>query len=110
MSDILTPIVEIINNTNVLQQIREVRPGALFTNVYFLIPFAALMLWWLYRLAVKNFILTGLVLGLWLFSGSSYTRNFIIGDELQLDKVLPVAGVGVVAVAVIVYILFIRSD
>ncbi|MFO7761731.1 MAG: hypothetical protein ACQES8_01765 [Thermodesulfobacteriota bacterium] len=110
MADILSLITEFISNTKVLEQIREVQVKALFSNVYFLVPFIGLMIWWLYRLAFKNFILTGLVVGLWLFSGSRFARDFIVGDELQLNKVLPVAGVGVAAIAVIVYILFIRSD
>lgn len=110
MFDFLTPVVEFINNTQVIQQIREVRPGALFTNVWFLVPFAALMLWWLYRLAMKKFVLAGIVIGIWLYSGSSYARNFIVGGELQPDKILPMAGVGIAAAVIIIYMLFIRSD
>ncbi len=110
MADVLGPVVEFIHSTKVLEQVQEVQVKALFTNPYFLIPFLALMIWWIYRLAVRNLVFTGVVIGLWLFSGSRFAQDFIVEGELQLSKVLPVAGVGIAAVAIIVYMLFIRSD
>lgn len=110
MADILGPIMEFIHGTKVLEQIQEVQVKALFTNVYFLTPFLILMIWWIYRLALRNLVFTGLIIGLWLFSGSRFAHNFIVDGELQVEKVLPVAGVGIAAVAITIYMLFIRSD
>jgi hypothetical protein len=37
-------------------------------------------------------------------------ENLVVGDKLQLDKVLPVAGVFIGAIAIAIYFLFMRSD
>jgi len=110
MMDIMGSIMDFIQNTQVVDQIRDVDAKGLFTNAYFLVPFLMLVGYWLYKQAVNSLILLVLSIGLWVFSGSSYAHNMIVNGELQLDKVLPVAAVGVGVIAVLVYIVFIRSD
>jgi len=110
MTGFLGQIVDFLNSTNVPQQFREVDPKALFTNVWFLAPFIAFICYNLYKQATNTLVLTGLGFGLWLFSGSSYMEGLVVGNQLQLGKVLPVAGVFIGAIAIAVYFLFMRSD
>lgn len=110
IANIMASIMNFIQNTQIVDQIREVDAKGLFTNAYFLVPFIMLVAYWLYKQAVNSLVLLALSIGLWIFSGSSYAQNMIVNGEMQLDKVLPVAGVGVGVIAVLVYIVFIRSD
>ncbi|MFH1021248.1 MAG: hypothetical protein V1782_11670 [Pseudomonadota bacterium] len=110
MTEFLGQIVEFLNSTNVLQQIREIDAKGLFTNIWFLVPFIAFVCYNLYKQAMNALIITGLGFGLWLFSGSRYMEGLVVGGQLQLGKVLPVAGVFIGALAIAVYFLFMRSD
>jgi uncharacterized membrane protein YgdD (TMEM256/DUF423 family) len=109
MGDFLAAISDFILATNVPEQFREVNVKALFTNVYFLIPLLAVIGHIIYRKSVNSLILLCLFFGVWLFSGSSYMDNLIVNGVLQLDKVLPLAGAGVVVISVLVYLVFIRD-
>jgi hypothetical protein len=110
MPDILISIVDFIEATQVPEQFREVDARGLFANFYFLIPFLAVVGHCIFRKSINNLTLIGLFFGVWLFSGSSYMQDMVVDGVLQLDKVLPLAGAGVVVISVIVYLLFIRSD
>jgi len=110
MTDILTPVVDFINYTQLLEQIRQVDVKGLFTNPWFLVPFIAQIGWWFYKQALNSLVCTALVIGVWGFSGTSYAQQLVIDGELQLGKVLPVAGVGMVVIVLLVYLFFIRSD
>jgi len=110
MTSILASIMDFIQNTQIVDQIRDVDAKGLFSNAYFLVPFVMLIGYWLYKQAVNSLVLLALSIGVWIFSGSSYAQNMIVNGEMQAEKVLPVAGVGVVVIAVIVYLVFIRSD
>ena len=110
MADFLAPVMDFIHGTHIIEQIREVDAGGLFANPWFLVPLVMLVMYWLYKQAVNNLVILALCIGLWIFSGSPYAQGMIVDGELQLDKILPVAGVGVTALAVLVYLFFIRSD
>lgn len=110
MADILTPVIEFINNTHVLEQIREVQVKELFTNFYFLVPFVGLMGWWLYKQALNSLVCTGLAIGVWWFSGTPYAQGLVVDGEIQIGKIIPVAGVGIGVLLVLAYLFFIRSD
>ena len=110
MTEFLGKIVDFMNSTNVPQQFREVDARGLFTNSWFLVPFIAFICYNLYKQAVNTLVMTGLGFGLWLFSGSSYMEGMVVDGILQLNKVLPVAGVFIGAIAVAIYFLFMRSD
>ncbi|MBI5559608.1 MAG: hypothetical protein HY885_18450 [Deltaproteobacteria bacterium] len=110
MADFLAPVLDFITNTHVLEQIREVDVKGLFTNPWFLVPFIAQIGWWFYKQAVNSLVCTGLVIGIWWFSGSPYAQGLVVNGELQLGKVLPVAGAGIIVIVVLAYLFFIRSD
>lgn len=110
MTEFLGKIVDFMNSTNVPQQFREVDARGLFTNSWFLVPFIVFICYNLYKQAVNTLVMTGLGFGLWLFSGSSYMEGMVVNGILQLNKVLPVAGVFIGAIAVAIYFLFMRSD
>ena len=110
MTEFLGKIVDFMNSTNMPQQFREVDARGLFTNSWFLVPFIAFICYNLYKQAVNTLVMTGLGFGLWLFSGSSYMEGMVVDGILQLNKVLPVAGVFIGAIAVAIYFLFMRSD
>lgn len=110
MAEFLTPVIDFINNTQVLDQIRDVEVKALFTNPWFMVPFVLQIGWWLYKQAVNSLVITGLVTGLWWFSGSRFTQDLIINGEMQPAKIFPVVGVGIVVIVVLAYLFFIRSD
>jgi uncharacterized membrane protein YgdD (TMEM256/DUF423 family) len=110
MPDFLVSIAEFMRDTQVAEQFQAVDVSGLFTNPYFLIPFLALVGHIIYRKAVSTMILVIMGIGLWVFSGSPYMDDLIVNGELQLGKVLPLAGVGVGVIGVVVYLLFLRSD
>ena len=109
MPDFLVAISEFVNSTQIPEQLREVDVKGLFTNVYFLIPFLAVLGHIVYRKAFKNFVLLLAGFGVWVFSGSPYMDNLIVNGELQIDKILPLVGAGIVVISVVVYIVFVRE-
>ena len=108
--DFLTAIAEFISNTSVPAQVKAVDAAGLFTNPWFLAPFVLFVGYQLYKQSMNALVLTGVAIGLWLFTGSPLTRNLIVDGQLQIGKILPVAGVGLVALGIIIYFLFMRSD
>jgi hypothetical protein len=99
-----------INHTEVPAQIRMVDAGGLFKNPYFLVPFIALIINYLYRQAFNNLVVIALIIGLWYFSGTEFVRGSIVNGEVQIGHILPIAGVGVAGIAILIYILFIKQD
>ena len=110
MGEFFTSIIDFINETQVPEQIREVEAVGLFTNAYFLVPFLVFIGYQCYKKQITTLGMTGLFLAGWLFCGSPLMQGLIVDGELQLGKVLPVAAVGVTAIAVFIYLVFIRSD
>ncbi len=110
MLDLINPVIDFFNQTQIPVQLREVDLQGLFFNPWFMVPVSVLILWWLYTQAISKLAVTALAFGLWLFSGSSYSKNLIINNELQLDKVWPLTMVGVIAIAIIIYLVFVRDD
>ncbi len=110
MADFMASALDFINNTHVIEQISDVQVKELFTNPWFLVPFIAQVCWWLYKQAVNSMVCTGLGIGVWWFTGTSFAQGMVVGGELQLTKVLPVAGLGMGVIMVLAYIFFVRSD
>ena len=110
MPDFLVSISDWIVSTQVLAQIKEVDADGLFHNTYFLVPFICFIIYNLYRQAFNNLVTMALGIGLWYFSGTDYVRGAIVSDQIQLGRVLPIVGVGVAAIAVMIYLIFIRQD
>lgn len=109
MADIFASIMNFIQATQVVDQVRDVDAKGLFTNAYFLVPLIMLVGYWLYKQAVNSLVILVLCIGLWIFSGSPYAHDLIVNGEMQLDKVLPVTGVGIGVIVVIAYLVFIRD-
>ncbi len=110
MTEILGTITSWVNATQIPLQIREVDVHGLFTNGYFLIPLLTIVCYLIYRGAIGSLVLLGLVIGLWVFSGSQYMQEIRGSEEIQLDKILPLVLGGVGIIAVIVYLFFIRDS
>lgn len=100
---------DFITRTKVVEQIKEVEAVALFTNPWFLVPFIALVGYMMYKQAWKDIIILAIFFGGWYASGTEYMQTLVVGDELQLSKVLPVVFGGAVALGLVVYLLISRD-
>jgi hypothetical protein len=107
---ITEPIGRFLETTNLPQQISEVDFGGLFTNPWFLVPFIALVGYLLYKKAFRDLIIFAILLAVWYASGTEYMQTLVVGDELQVHKVLPVLFGGAAILGFIIYLLFGRSD
>ena len=105
-----TKAVDFIDSTQVLQQFKEVDAVGLFTNPYFLVPFICLIGYMLYKQDFREIILIVIGLGCWHISGTEYMHTLIVGDELQLAKVLPIVFGAACILGLIIYMYFGRSD
>jgi hypothetical protein len=110
MTEFFASIIDWFVATRVPEQINTVDIKGLFQNSYFLVPFIGMVIYFLYKQAVNNLIITALAIFLWWFSGTDFVRGAVVGGELQLSRVLPVAGVGMAGLAILVYLLFIKQD
>ena len=110
MADFFGKMITFVESTGLQEQVRTVDVSGLFTNPYFLVPFVCCIAYLLYKQAFTKIALVGIAIGLWVFSGSSFMQGLVVNGELQLGKILPVAGVWLLAVATAVYLLFMRSD
>ena len=104
----LGKIVAIVKSTNLPKQIDEV-DLALFSNPWFIVPFVALIAWWIYKQKFKDIIVVLLFVGIWYVSGTEYMATLIVGGELQIGKILPIMFGGAGVLAVIIYMYFGRS-
>ncbi|SHO50641.1 hypothetical protein [Desulfopila aestuarii] len=103
-------IVEWFDSTHLHEQITEVDFVGLFTNPWFMVPFVGIVVYLLYKQSFKDLILLAMLIGVWWVSGTEYMDTLIVGNELQMDKVLPVVFGGAAALGLAIYILFGRSD
>ncbi len=108
--EFLTKIVDFINSTQVLDQFREVDAVGLFTNPWFLVPFIGMLGYMLYKQDFKEIVVIFIGLLLWHISGTEYMATLIVGDEIQLGKVLPVVFGAACLLGVVIYMYFGRSD
>ncbi len=99
-----------IESTHIQEQVANVDYVGLFSNPWFLVPFICLILYFLYTQAFRDLILITAFIGVWWLTGTEYMNSLVVGDELQLNKVLPVLFGGAALVGVIVYMIFGRSD
>ena len=105
-----TKIVEFIDSTQVLQQLKEVDAVGLFTNPWFLVPLICLIGYMLYKQDFKEIIVIIIGFGCWHISGTEYMNTLIVDDEIQLAKVLPVVFGAACILGIIIYMYFGRSD
>ncbi|MBA3007267.1 MAG: hypothetical protein KKB91_02670 [Proteobacteria bacterium] len=110
MADFLNSLLAWFESTHLQQQIKDVDYVGLFTNPWFLVPFVALVLYLLYKQAFRDLILVSLFVAVWWVSGLDYMQTMVVGDELQINKVLPVLFGGAAVLGFVIYLLFGRSD
>ncbi len=111
MSELWTSFVEGIESTQVFEQLETFDSIGLFTNPWFLVPFIALIIYWVVTQQIKEIAIVGVAVMVFVFMGSGYVDGLIDArGNIQLNKILPIIGVGIGAIAIIIYLLFIRSD
>ena len=110
MGDFFGKLTDLINATQISEQISQVDAGGLFTNWFFLVPFICLLAYLLYKQSFTNIFLIAIGFGVWYFTGTQYMQELTVNGEIQIEKVLPVAFGAVVVLGVIIYLLFGRSD
>ncbi len=100
---------DFITRTKVVEQIKDVEAAALFTNPWFLVPFIALVGYMMYKQAWKDIAILIILVGAWYASGTEYMQTLVVGDQLQISKVLPVVFGGAAALGLVVYLLISRD-
>ncbi len=102
-------IADFIDATHLPEQVSNVDYVGLFTNPWFMVPFVIWIAYSLYKQAFRDMILIGLILGIWWVSGTDYMQTLVVGDRLQIGKVLPVVFGGAGILAFVMYLFFGRS-
>ena len=110
MGDFFGNILSWVDSTHVVEQVAEVDYVGLFTNPWFMVPFVALVLYFLWKQSFKDLIIVAIFIGVWWVSGTQYMHTLVVGDELQIRKILPVLFGGAAILGFIIYMFFGRSD
>jgi len=97
-------------STHLSEQIKDVDYVGLFTNPWFIIPFAILIVYMLYKQKWKDLIITIIFIGVWWVSGTDYMNSLLVNGEISIDKILPVVFGGATVLGFVIYLLFGRSD
>ncbi len=109
MKEFFAKIWAFVESTKVLEQVKDV-DAALFTNPWFMVPFVALVLYLVWKLRWRDLVFLAIFIGVWWVSGTEYMETLVVGEELQVGKVLPVMFGGAAVLGIIIYLLFGRSD
>jgi hypothetical protein len=110
ISDIWQKIVDLIQQTHVVEQIKAVDTAGLLENPWFMIPFVGLCVYLVYKKAWRDIVILAIFIGVWWFSGTEYMQTIFVKGEINVGKILPIIGGGAVALAVVIYLIFGRSD
>ncbi len=102
-------IGDLVQATNLPDQIKDVDFVGLFTNPWFMVPFVAMVGYMVYKQAFRDLLIIGIIVALWWVSGTEYMQTLVVGDELQINKVLPVLFGGAVVLGFVIYLFFGRS-
>lgn len=109
MGGIFAKIAAFVQATNLPDQIKDVDFTGLFTNPWFMVPFVAWVAYSIYKQAFRDLIIVAIILAIWWLSGTQYMQTLVVGDELQINKVLPVLFGGAAVLAFVIYMFFGRS-
>ncbi len=110
MGDLFAKIWAWVESTQVREQVVDVDYVALFSNPWFMVPFVVLIGYLLYKQAFRDLIIVAAFVGVWWVSGTEYMATLVVGETLQIDKILPVLFGGAALLGFLVYLLFGRSD
>jgi hypothetical protein len=108
--EFLTKIMDWINSTHIQAQIKDVDFVGLFTNPWFIIPFALLVCYMLFRQKWKDLIILTIFVAVWWVSGTDYMQSLLVNGEISVEKILPVVFGGAAILGFVIYLLFGRSD
>ncbi|MCL1979484.1 MAG: hypothetical protein FWG62_00200 [Proteobacteria bacterium] len=103
-------IGRLVEKTHLVEQIKGGDFPGLFTNLWFLVPFVALVGYLLYKKAFKDIMILGILMGVWYATGTSYMQGLVVDGIIQINKILPVVFGGAVALGLVIYLLLRRSD
>lgn len=106
MNDLWQRFMDMMKVTEMPRQLLERDIAGLTHNLWFMLPFCLLIAWLIYRKSWQNIAIIAVITGLWWFSGSSYMDGTVVDGKPILAKLIPVAGVFLVAVVIIAYLLF----
>jgi hypothetical protein len=98
-----------LQSTHVPEQIKDVELIALFTNPWFIVPFAALIGYLIWKQSFNELIIIVIFIILWWLSGTEYMQTLIVDGELQIKKILPVLAGASAILGFIIYLFFGRS-
>lgn len=110
MGNFLDNIFSFLDSTKLPQQITDVDYIGLFTNPWFLVPFIGFVGYLIYKAKWRDIIFVIIFILIWWVSGTDYMQSLVVGEELQVNKVLPVLFGGAVILGIVIYLLFGRSD
>ena len=110
MGDLIAKIWAWVESTHIQEQVADVDYAGLFSNPWFLVPFVSLVLYLLYKQCFRDLIIISAFIGVWWVSGTEYMHTLVVGDELQVEKVLPVLFGGAALIGGLIYMIFGRSD
>jgi hypothetical protein len=110
MGEFFAKILAWIESTHIQEQVATVDFVGLFSNPWFLGPFILAVLYLLYKQAVRDLVVLSVFVAVWWVSGTNYMHTLVVGDELQLDKILPVLFGGAALLGFLIYLFFGRSD
>ena len=102
-------IGEILQATNLPEQIEQVDYVGLFTNPWFMVPFLLWVGYMLYKQSFRELIIVAIIIALWWVSGTEYMQTLVVGDEVQINKILPVLFGGAAIIGFVIYMFFGRS-
>ena len=105
---IFTKIADIANSPHIPQQVEDVDLG-LFTNPWFIVPFVALIGWWIFKKNFRDITMIAIFIGIWYLSGTEYMQTLIVDGELQIGKILPIMFGGAAVLGFVIYMFFGRN-
>ncbi len=110
MGDFFAKILDWIESTHIREQVADVDFVALFTNPWFIVPFVLLVVYLLYKQSFRDLIVIAAFVAVWWVSGTEYMQTLVVGEELQITKILPVMFGGAALLGFLIYLFFGRSD
>lgn len=110
MGDFFNSIIKWFESTQLPEQIQDVDFIGLFTNPWFIVPFALFVGYMLYKAAWRDLAIIAIFIAVWWVSGTEYMNTLVEDKELNVEKILPVVFGGAVTLGVIIYLLLGRSD
>ncbi len=110
MGNFFDGILNWFESTHIQEQVTDVDYVGLFTNPWFLVPFVLLVGYLLYKKSFKDLAVIVIFVGVWWVSGTEYMQTLVVGEELQISKILPVLFGGAGLLGFVIYMFFGRSD